>query len=612
MCGFTGFIDNTLDKNTLDKMLERIAHRGPDQTDNFIGDGIALGFTRLSFQDVEHGGQPIFNEDQSLVILFNGEIYNFKKLRDELIEKGHVFTTKADTEVILHGYEEYGVQILEKLRGMFAFVIYDRNAKKLFGARDHFGIKPFYYYKKNNAFLFGSEIKSFLEHPNFDKKFNESVLSDYLSFGFNPNDETMFSDVYKLLPGTYFEFEDGGMRTTKYFTPEFKPDRNKSFDDFVKEIGEVMTDSVAYHNIADAEVQVGSFLSSGIDSSYIVKEASDMRRLKTFSLGYKDARYSELGHIKEFVNEVNVESFMKELEPEEYFEKVPTVQYHLDEPLADAAAVSLYFVSQEARKEVKAALSGEGADEFFAGYNPYRNLIFMNRYRKVPGFIRKGIAGVAGALPEVKGKSFLIRGGQEFEDRYFGCGGILIENDAQEKLFKDKSLVKKPSDTVKRILAGTNIPDEINRAQYLDINLWFPNDILLKGDKMSMAHSLEVRVPFTDIEVFKVASTVDPMKKVSTENTKTSLRRAAENKINSGTANKKKLGFPVPIRAWIREEKYYNMIKETFTNETANKYFNTEVLVQMLDNHRSEKQDNFKKIWLTYAFLVWHKEYFGN
>lgn len=313
MCGFVGYVNDTPDKSVNEKiikdMADRIRHRGPDQDDYYVDSSVSLGFRRLSIIDLDGGSQPILNEDGTKVLVFNGEIYNYQPIREELIKKGHVFRTKTDSEVLLHGYEEYGCELLNKLRGMFAFVIWDSTEKKLFGARDIFGIKPFFYYLKNGNFLFGSEIKSFLSNPLFEKELNEERLPDYLCFEYIPTTETMFKNVYKMEPGSYFTFSDGKFETKRYFTPEYSIDDTKSIEYWEDLIDETFKGSTVAHGISD--VEVGCFLSSGVDSSYVVHEMAKRNDVKTFSVGYAEEKYSELSHAQEFAKHENVKNFSK-------------------------------------------------------------------------------------------------------------------------------------------------------------------------------------------------------------------------------------------------------------------------------------------------------------
>ena len=370
MCGFVGFTNYIADDGlVLEQMMNSIVHRGPDAAGLYVDKDIALGFRRLSIIDLQGGNQPMFNEDESLVLVFNGEIYNYKQLRDELIENGHIFSSQADSEVLLHGFEQWGEEVVNHLRGMFAFVIFNKNDGTIFGARDIFGIKPLYYTIGDNSFIFGSEIKAFLHHPEFKKQLNEQTLAHYLSFQYSPCEETFFKGVYKLPPAHSFTFKDGEIVKKRYFKPEFKTDPGV-VDFYADEIDKVIRESVSAHKIAD--VEVGSFLSSGIDSSYIAQAANVD---KTFTVGFESDdgdRYNEIGFAKQFADTIGVENISKVITPEEYWGTFPKIQYHMDEPLADPAAIALYFVSQLASEYVKVVMSGEGADELFGGYRIYQ------------------------------------------------------------------------------------------------------------------------------------------------------------------------------------------------------------------------------------------------
>ena len=362
MCGFVGFTNTpvTADPAAVVKaMADRIVHRGPDDADYYVDGDVSLGFRRLSIIDLEGGRQPILNEDGTKVLVFNGEIYNFQSLREDLLQKGHVFKTRTDSETILHGYEEYGKQVLQKLRGMFAFVIWDKEKKQLFGARDIFGIKPFYYYHKDGQFLFGSEIKSFLSHPGFVKELDEDRIPEYLSYEYIPDERTIFKNVYKL-PGSHcFTYQDGKLEVERYYRIRYQIEDDKSLEYWEEQIQKEFTESVAMHQIAD--VEVGCFLSSGVDSSFVVKEISKgTEKVKTFSVGYEEEKYSELPYAQEFSRAVGVPNISNKVDADDFFEAMPTIQYMLDEPLPNPSEIPLYFLAQNARKYVKVVLSGEG------------------------------------------------------------------------------------------------------------------------------------------------------------------------------------------------------------------------------------------------------------
>lgn len=608
MCGFVGFTGHCKNSSTvLDNMLKKIAHRGPDSQDKYIDDDIALGFRRLSIIDLENGSQPLYNEDKTKILLFNGEIYNYQILRDELINKGHIFTTHTDSEVLLHGYEEFGKDLLLKLRGMFAFVIWDTKSKKLFGARDYFGIKPFYYAKMENTFLFGSEIKGFLPHPNFKKELYEEKLPDYLTFSCVPGNETFFKNVYKLPPAHYLEFKGGNLKINRYFNPEFNIDEGKPMDYFVDRITDTFSRSVEAHKISD--VEVGCFLSSGVDSSYVAAEMAKVSKMRTYTIGFDDKKYSEAEDAKQLADELKVENYRKDVTSEEYFKTAGKVQYHLDEPLANPSANLLYFVSQRAAEDLKVVLSGEGSDEMFGGYNVYKEPLSLQDYQKIPKSIRKAFAKAANSLPDFKGKNFIIRGSKSIEERYIGNGNV-YSTKQRDKILKKKYPSKPPQYYTKPFYDKVKDKDDITKMQYMDIHVWMVQEILLKADKMSMANSLELRVPFLDIEIFKLSSTIPTKYKVSKQNTKLALRKAAHKDINDISAERKKLAFPLPLPEWLREDRYYNQIKKYFNNDISKKYFNTDEIMNLLNEHKSGKKNNSMKIWTVFTFLLWYEQFF--
>ena len=604
MCGIVGFIDKSKDKKKIIKdMADLIIHRGPDSDGYYVDDNIALGFRRLSIIDLGTGSQPIFNEEKDKVIIFNGEIYNYQIIKEDLLDKGHKFTTKADTEVILHGYEEYGEKILNKLRGMFAFVIYDIKTKELFGARDFFGIKPFYYYIDDDVFMFGSEIKSFLGNPNFKKEFNKEMLPLYLSFQYSALENSFFKNVYKLKPGCYFKYRDGKFKLEKYYNLELEPYEDRGFDDFKDGIRDLHNDSVEAHKVSD--VEVGSVLSSGVDSSLIATISSVN---KTFTVGWDNNNYSEIDYAKDLSKKIKVKNISKKISKSEYFEKFPMIQYYMDEPLADPSAIALYFVAEIASKHVKVCLSGEGADEIFGGYNIYQEPFTVSWYYKIPFPIRKFIGVLATPFRNHSGFNFLIRRGKKIEDRYIG-NAFIFDTYEIDKVLNYKSN-KKYTDLTKPYYKHCKNYDDVMKMQYIDFNFWLVGDILLKADKMSMANSLEVRVPYLDRVLVDYARHLPTKYKVNEKVTKYAFREVAKEVLDKKVANKKKLGFPVPIRVWLREEDTYNLVKNTFLE--GSEFFNTKYLIKLLDDHKNEKRDNSRKIWTIYTFLVWYKQYFND
>ena len=609
MCGLCGFTGEIVDRDAvLENMTEVITHRGPDSKGVYTDDKISMGFRRLSIIDLDNGSQPIYNEDKTLVLMFNGEIYNYKQLRKELQEKGHVFATDTDSEVLVHGFEEWREDLLNRLRGMFGFAIWNRTDESLFIARDFFGIKPMHYTQVGGHFLYASEIKSILKFPGFEKKFNYRTLDNYLSFQYAVPPETFFEGVYCLLPGHYLWYRDGKAETTRYWEARFNPDESLTEEQAVDEIEKVFEESVNAHKISD--VEVGCFLSSGVDSSYVSTYFADQ---KTFTVGFDfGEKYNEISWAERLSKKIGVEHHTHLISSEEFWGNVEHVQYHMDQPLADPSCIALYFVSKLASEYVKVVLSGEGADELFGGYTIYNEPHVFNAYQKIlPSKFRLWLATEVKKLPHFKGQSFIIRGSRETEEKFIG-NAFMYDDEDKRRILKDPSIVTRPQSLCKKFYDRVRGYDQETKMQYLDINLWMVGDILLKADRMSMANSLELRVPFLDKEVFKVASKLPTRLRVNKKNTKYAMRQAANRHLPQETAQKEKLGFPVPTRVWLRDEKYYNIVKEKFHSETAKKFFNTDVITQFLDDHYHNKDDNSRKVWTIYIFLVWYDIYFGD
>lgn len=607
MCGIAGFMGQVENRaDVIRNMTEVITHRGPDSDGFFTDDNISMGFRRLSIIDLGAGHQPIYNEDKSLVLTFNGEIYNYKNLRKELIAKGHKFYTDTDSEVLVHGFEEWKEDMLPKLRGMFGFAIYNTKDNSLFIARDFFGIKPMHYTQIGNDFVYASEIKSILEYPKFEKKFNRKALDSYLSFQYAVPPETFFEGVYCLMPGHYLWYKDGEVETTRYFEARFNPNEEMTEEEAVDRIEKVFENSVNAHKIAD--VEVGCFLSSGVDSSYVSTYFADQ---KTFTVGFDfGEKYNEISWAKNLSEKIGVEHHTHLISSEEFWDAVPIVQYHMDQPLADPSCIALYFVSRLASHYVKVVLSGEGADELFGGYTCYNDPRVFKIYQTiVPHCIRKAIRAICRKLPDIKGRDYLIRACDKLEERYIG-NAFMYDYKQKQELLKDPSIATRPQDLTRKYYYRCRKYDDVTKMQYLDINMWMVGDILLKADRMSMANSLELRVPFLDKEVFKVASSLPTKLRCNKHNTKYAMRKAAVRHMPEATAEKEKLGFPVPTRVWLRDEKYYNVVKTKFKGKTAEKFFNTDVLVSWLDSHFSGKEDNSRRVWTIYVFLVWYDIYF--
>lgn len=767
ICGFTGAREgSSLDRETLKAMCDIIAHRGPDGEGQYIDDGIALGHRRLSLIDLEGGHQPMVRstgqheaevtspalgadgnplegeakaaQRGDWAIVFNGEIYNYRELREQLMAEGWQFQTKSDTEVLLVGYIAWSEEVLQKLRGMFAFAIWNRSTRELFCARDFFGIKPFYYTVVDNPnggnlppdsnseaagaqqgcnphnagiqqeadpnaagpqrepaaaaadgvsasngsatrsntapapmrqFIFASETKSILEHPAYERKLNEEALGAYLCYQFSALHQTFFEGIFKLPQGHSLRvLPDGSLEIKRYWQPAYHFDGDRSLADTVQAIDDAMRESVRYHNVAD--VEVGSFLSSGIDSSYMAAcLAQENPAIKTFTVGFSEysGEKDEVSWASELADLLNISNTSKHITEAEYWESLPRVQWHMDEPSADPSAVALYFVDQLAAQQVKAVLSGEGADEFFGGYRIYQ-APFSNAKL---GWAPKGVLAAGSKVLRklgIRGANYLERASETAEDWYYtNANGVAFSPEERERILAPDlrerlkttatpggaaeaiglaphgataagnqpasntaaaaakrtantaasrnqqhplSHLPKPQRLTAPIYAEVAQLDETTRMQYVDLWFWLVGDILLKTDKMSMAHSLESRVPFLDKAVFELSATIPTPQKVDTNQTKIALRQAAERAIPPEWAQKEKLGFPVPVSAWLKEDRYCNLVKQEFESAEAARFFNTDQLVALLDEHRAGTRDNTRRIWIIYMFLMWYRIYF--
>lgn len=611
MCGFVGFtghVEN--DERVLKAMMDRIVHRGPDMGGTHIKDGVALGFRRLSILDLtEAGAQPMGNEDGSVFVVFNGEIYNFQELRAELEAAGHTFHCDADTEVLVHGYEEWGEGLVDRLRGMYGFVVHDMRSGKLFGARDIFGIKPFYYYQTADGdLLFGSEIKSFLEHPGFEKAVNKKALRPYLTMQFPATDETFFAGVYKLPAAHCFTFDiaSGRMDVRRYWDADFSDDDFKTFDEYVEECDRVVHESVAAHRIAD--VKVGSFLSGGVDSSYI---AACLMPDKTFSVGFDYKDFNETNYAKELSDKLGIENYRKMVTADEFFEVLPQIQYHMDEPQSNLSSVPLWFLAQLAAEQVTVVLSGEGADELFAGYAYYEDVPSLARFKRVvPRGIRRALGRFVADKPYFKGRNFLLKAAEMPEKWFTGQAFVYRPDEIDDIVRPEYAGGPDAFELCAPVYDRVQDFCDLSKRQYLDMNMWLPGDILLKADKMCMAHSLELRVPFLDKKVMEFAQHIPARFRVNENGNKQVVRHAANRVLPDEWATRPKKGFPVPLKFWLREQKYYDYVKEYFTAPWAEEFFDTSKLMQMLDDHFEGRALNQRKIYTALTFLIWYKRYF--
>jgi len=613
MCGFvTVFKKNGAPvwEENIEKMARVMTHRGPDDSGSYVYDHVGMGFRRLSIIDIEHGAQPFSNDTGDIWLTFNGEIYNHLELKEWLMNKGHIFHTTSDTEVLLRMYEEVGEETPKHLRGMFGFTIWDRRKNILFGARDPFGIKPIYWTETPDQFVFSSEIKCILEDESIPRTMNMQSFYHYLTFQYVPEPETMFQHVHKIPAGHCFKIEDDQLTIEPYYFVEFKPDHSKPFTYFVEGIREVLRESVKVHRISD--VPRGAFLSGGIDSSSLVALLQELEPTKTFSVGFDKEGYSELDLARSTAQYLGTDHHEIRVDAKTYLNSLPKLIWHQDEPLADPAAVGLYFVSYLASKHVKVAFSGEGADEFFGGYNIYREPHALRIFGMMPLWMRKFFGQIGQMLPEgFKGRNYLIRGSMTVEERFIGNAKIFTE-EAKRDILSSEFLAmgpfKTPQDVTRPIYERIQGYDDVTKMQYVDIHTWLRGDILMKADKMSMANSLELRVPFVDPKVFEFAATIPTKYKIAHGTTKYVLREAMKDLLPPDVKMRKKLGFPVPIRVWLRDE-FYHWAKEIIETSRVDDYINKDTVRAMLEMHKEGKGDYSRKLWTILVFMVWHQIY---
>lgn len=614
MCGFVGYVPGAAAVNheqVIQEMSDLIAHRGPDSAGAFVDAKVVFGFRRLTIIDFsKEADQPLYNKDRSLVLVFNGEIYNFKTLREELIQLGYTFQSHTDSEVVLVGYEAWGAQVMDRLRGMFAFAIWDANKEEVFIARDFFGIKPLYYGQasEDGTFFFGSEIKAFLAHPSFRKAVNPNALRAYLTFQYPATEETFFKDVYKLAPGTWMRVKDGQViEQYRYWDFDFQADPHMGMPQAVEKITNVLRDSVKMHQIAD--VPVGAFLSGGIDSSFIT---ALFRPEKTFSVGFKDydGRFNEtdLGHRLSEI--LGFQHHKRLITAEDFFNALPTIQYHLDEPQSNLSTVPLYFLSALAAEQVKVVLSGEGADELFGGYDSYLDTPHLETYKKLPHGLRRLLYKGARFMPTERLRDLAVRGGETPREGFVGQAKIFPEEEAVALLKPAYRQGPSVHDLLDPIYDRCANDDDLTQKQVIDILTWMPGDILLKADKMSSAHSLELRVPFLDKEVMKIAEQLPSHLRVDHQTAKIALRTAALAELPEEWAKRPKNGFPVPIKDWLKEERWASWVRHYFESDAAEQFFDRERLLQYLDEHQSGKALRQRYIYTVLSFLIWYDEYF--
>ena len=622
MCGLLAYFSTDVDRvddATVSAVREAqhcMRHRGPDENETWADERAVFGFNRLSFIDIEHSHQPMPYADGRYRIVFNGEIYNYLELRAELAAEGATFATEGDTEAIVAGYHLWGEDVVPRLRGMFAFVIWDSETGKVFGARDPFGIKPLFTTRlADGGIVFSSEKKALLELLGGSKAAGDvdpASLQHYLTLQYVPEPATMHRGIRRIESGTTFTVVDGELATERYFHPTFpiKPVAKDEQQALYDRIADVLDDSVRMHMRAD--VTVGSFLSGGIDSTAIAALAKRYNpKLMTFTTGFEREGFSEIDVAAESAAAIGVEHITKVVTAEEFADSIPLVVWYLDDPVADPALVPLYFIAREARKHVKVVLSGEGADELFGGYNIYREPLSLAAFEKLPAGILRALGRLSTKLPDgMRGKDLLRRGSIPLEERYYGNARLFRDDELGFLRTRnpDQSHVTVTRELYHRTRAAGY--DDVTAMQYVDLFTWLRGDILVKADKMTMANSLELRVPFLDPEVFKVASTLPVDQRVTKETTKYALRRALEQIVPPHVLNRRKLGFPVPTRHWLAEP-LHDWARQIITESQTDEWLDKQQVLAMLTAHRDNQRsgsavDYSRKLWTLLVFMIWH------
>ncbi|GAA4211992.1 asparagine synthase (glutamine-hydrolyzing) [Actinocatenispora rupis] len=621
MCGLLTFVSAHgiagVHRDSIADALENLHHRGPDDTGvetfgDSPGGDVVCGFKRLAFIDVAHSHQPLRYLDRYL-LTFNGEIYNYIELRDQLRRECNArFETDGDGEVILAAYHHWGLETaLRRLRGMFSFVIWDKVERRAVGARDPFGIKPLFYLLTNDGLYLTSEKKALMPFAPSARAGNNGIdhanLSHYLTLQYVPEPSTMHRGIHRVECGQAFTYRPGEpVQLSRYYRADFRPSPVSDEQALYKKIEDTLRESVRLH--MRSEVPLGCLLSSGIDSTAVVALAREFNpKVKTFTVGYDVPGYSEIDVAADSAQHLGVELIPTKIGPQDMMEQLPRIVWHLDDPVADPALVPLYFVNRTAAQHVTAVLSGEGADEFFGGYTIYREPLSLRSVAAMPDGIKRGLRSVANVMPEgVKGKSFIDRGTVPLEERYYGNARIFSEAE-KKTLMRYYDPRVQYTDVTAPLYAECAHLDEVTRMQYIDLYTWLRGDILVKADRMSMAHSLEVRVPFLDPVVFELAATIPTELKVTLRgnHTKYALRQAVRNIVPPPIVNRRKWGFPTPTRVWLKND-MYEWAAMILAQSAAGELIDLPYVRKLLDAHRKGEADNSRKVWTVLVFCVWH------
>lgn len=625
MCGICGFTGETVDHigiQNLKNMLNIMQHRGPDNEGLFYSNKAALGMRRLSIIDPENGNQPIHNEDKSIWTVFNGEIYNYRALKDSLRLKGHKFYTNTDTEVIVHLYEEYGENFVTKLSGVFAIALYDSSKDTLILVRDRLGVKPLYYSLSKNVLIFASEIKSIITNKAINKELNNSIIGSYLSYRYIPGEQTFINNVYKLMPGHYLVFSKNKLTLKQFWNMDFASSFTGGSEKYYKDnIYSLLNSAVKDRLISD--VPLGILLSGGLDSSIVLALASrhSSTRLKTFSVAFERPKlrtqlseFNELAYAKMAAKFYNAEHYEYTVSNKELIDELTDIIWFLDEPLGDPTAIPLYYVSKLAKSKVKVVLSGEGADEIFAGYRIYREPYAINRYNSLPQLLRKGlIEPMVNIMPFSFGKDFLKRSKLDISSRYKGVGRTFREEELLQLLedeyceYISNSAV---NSYVSSIYKAAELRDDVHQMLYFDQKVWLPDDVLMKSDKISMSHSIELRVPFLDYRLVQFASNIPSSLKYKGTCEKYILKQTFKDILPEFVLKRQKNGFPVPISSLLSSE-YKSFASDILLSSSSlnRGYFKRGYIERLLQNVSTKRPYICRQLWLLLTFELWNRMY---
>ncbi len=622
MCGICGFA-NINDKDLLIKMTHTIKHRGPDSEGIYFDGNVGLGIRRLKIIDLETGDQPIHNEDKTVWLVYNGEIYNFQKLRTALEQKGHKFYSHSDTEVIVHMYEEYGKDFVKQLRGMFGFALWDNKKKQLFIVRDHIGIKPIYYSIDSSRLIFGSELKTLLCYKNISREINYNAIDTYLSYLYIPSPITIYKSINKLLPGHLLLWQDGEIKIEKYWDLDnYKIETEIDEKKCIEQLDVLLKDTIKNYLVSD--VSLGVFLSGGLDSSSIVALVSEItnKPVKTFNISYgkKYIEFNETEKARSVVRKFGCEHYEEILEPK-LKDFLPTIVNHFDEPFADSSAIPNYLISKVARKNVKVALTGVGGDEIFVGYPRYFGAYLYNLYTKIPYFLRYAISKFSYFFPQTGSsrdwsgriKRFLKNGTLDLSVAY-KLWMTSINYELKNKLYS-KDMISNIGDngvSEDEISKYFNLlkNGSVEKIFYIDLKTYLVDDLLCLADRMSMANSLELRVPFCDINLIEFLSKIPFKLKIKNNNMKYLLKKVMKNVLPDEILNQKKMGFMIPLKHWLKEETV-DLLREYFNDSVINKrkIFNNKVISWMIEQHINGKYNFSDQIWSMIVLEEWFRNF---